>query len=326
MSWAAHELESVVLHKHLKASWRISYMAILVGALLPDFTKLPVYGLKFGNLEMVKVDNPWQYHRGWPGVGPTHSLLFGVLVGVLVYRFSRSAPWAIGLVIGQWSHALSDACDSVGTMLFFPFSTQHYALGMWAYSPQIGHNGDVASYYSGPGVVWDFLWLVLMLGLAHRALSARYFHENVEPHDPIWTWLRRRFHTPDRVLRAIFRAYVFYGACRIFGWFLWARLLNPNRGTQTLDWSWGGPGWVPSAPSPAGAATRPGLVGVTVLGAAGVAATTWLAWETMRRWARRRVVVPQCLLEPQPADIGSGGLHLSGEGISGAQQQAPTIR
>src|SRR5262249_53946414 len=54
VSWAAHELESIVLHKHLKATWRVSYMAILVGALLPDLTKLGAYGLKIGHLELVK--------------------------------------------------------------------------------------------------------------------------------------------------------------------------------------------------------------------------------------------------------------------------------
>ena len=45
MSWAAHELESVILHRHMDRTgraWRISYLAILIGALMPDFTKLPV--------------------------------------------------------------------------------------------------------------------------------------------------------------------------------------------------------------------------------------------------------------------------------------------
>jgi hypothetical protein len=67
-------------------------------------------------------------------------------------------------------------------------------------------------------------------------------------------------------------------------------LVNPNRGEQYLDWSWGGPGWVTPAPAFTGAATWPGLVGVTVFGAVGVAASTWLAWVAVRRWDRGRAV------------------------------------
>jgi membrane-bound metal-dependent hydrolase YbcI (DUF457 family) len=303
MSWAAHELESVILHKHLKVAWRISYMAILIGALLPDFTKLPVYGLNIAGHELLKADNVFQYHRGWPGMGPTHSLMFGVLVAVVVYLLTRSAPWAIGLMLGQWTHVLTDTADSVGCMVFFPFTTQHYSLGMWQYSPQMGRYGDTASYYSGLGGVWDFFWLMVLLLVARRALGERYFREHVEPTDEFWPWLRRRFHAPDRMLRAIFRAYVFYGACRIFGWFLWARFVNPNRGEQYLDWSWGGPGWVTPAPQVVGASTWPGLVGVTALGAIGVATSTWLAWVLIRRWDRGRTAAAEQRPELDTGDL-----------------------
>jgi membrane-bound metal-dependent hydrolase YbcI (DUF457 family) len=298
MSWAAHELESVILHKHLKVAWRISYMAILIGALLPDFTKLPVYGLNIAGHELLKVDNVVQYHRGWPGMGPTHSLMFGVLIAAVVYLLTRSAPWAIGLLLGQWTHALTDTADTAGCMLFFPFTTQQYSVGMYEYSSQMGRYGDAASYFSGLGGVWDFLWLMVLLLVARRALGERYFREQVEPTDDFWPWLRRRFHAPDRMLRAIFRAYVFYGACRIFGWFLWARFVNPNRGEQYLDWSWGGPGWVTPAPAFVGASTWPGLIGVTVLGVVGVVTSTWLAWVLVRRWDRGR---SEGLPEPEQA-------------------------
>ena len=47
MSWAAHELESYFLQKHV--SVKVSYLAVLAGCLLPDqFTKLPVYGFASG--------------------------------------------------------------------------------------------------------------------------------------------------------------------------------------------------------------------------------------------------------------------------------------
>jgi hypothetical protein len=69
MSWAAHELESYFIQKHVKL--RVSYLAILLGCLVPDlFTKLPVYGFSFGILHITPEHDPWKYHRGWPGVGP----------------------------------------------------------------------------------------------------------------------------------------------------------------------------------------------------------------------------------------------------------------
>ena len=307
VSWAAHELESVVLHKHLKVSWRVSYLALLVGALLPDLAKLPVYGLNIGGHELLKAADGPLYHRGWPGVGPTHSLMFGVLVAVLVHRFTRSAPWAVGMLLGQWSHVLTDTFDSVGCMVFFPFTTQHYSLGMWQYSSQMGRYGDAASYYSGLGAVWDVFWLVVLVLVARRALGADYFRENVESTDDVWPWLRRRFRLSDVTLRAIFRAYVFYGSCRIFGWFLWARLLNPDRGGQYLDWSWGGPAWVDPTPPVRGATTWPGLVGVTAFGIVGVAASTWLAWRLLRRWdRRRRAAVAERPVEPVVGDPTGG--------------------
>jgi hypothetical protein len=99
---------------------------VLIGCLAPDMlTKLPVYGIHLGPIDLDAATEPWAYHRGWPGVGPTHSLLFGVLVGLLVLWTTRNRGWALGLMIGQWAHALTDTGDSVGTMLFFPFTTQH---------------------------------------------------------------------------------------------------------------------------------------------------------------------------------------------------------
>ena len=47
MSWAAHELESYVLKKHIYV--RISYLAILAGCLAPDLiTKTWTYGFTIG--------------------------------------------------------------------------------------------------------------------------------------------------------------------------------------------------------------------------------------------------------------------------------------
>jgi membrane-bound metal-dependent hydrolase YbcI (DUF457 family) len=213
--------------------------------------------------------------------------MFGVVIAVVVYLLTRSGPWTAGLLIGVWSHVLTDVGDTAGTMLFFPFTTQHYSFGMWRYSAQEGHLGDAAAYYSGMGLVWDTFWLCVMLAVAGRALGARYFRENVETTDPLWSWMQRRFGTRDHVRRAIFRAYLVYGGSRIAGWSLWARFFNPRRGEQRFDVTWGGPRWVEAAPAMPGARTWLGLVATTAFGAAGLAATVWFAWLLVRWWSRR---------------------------------------
>jgi membrane-bound metal-dependent hydrolase YbcI (DUF457 family) len=286
MSWAAHELESYVLQKHISA--KISYLAILLGCLLPDlFTKLPVYGLQIGDLTLIKAAEPWKYHRGWPGVGPTHSLLFIVIVALLLLAWRKNRAWALGLLIGGVAHVLTDCFDSVGTMLFFPFTTQHYSTGMWAYASQEGRYGDASAYYSSLGGVWDFLWVCIAVG-GPKVFTRAFFLDKVVGDDPAWGWLQRRFRLSDTVLLAVYRAYFVYGACRVFGWFIWARLLNPNRGEQVLDWSWGGPSWVDKAPDFQTADTWAGFIGNTLLGAAGVTVSAWLLWRLVGRrlWER----------------------------------------
>ncbi|WP_129841839.1 metal-dependent hydrolase [Streptomyces sp. RFCAC02] len=274
MSWAAHELESYLLHKHIKAP--VSFLAILTGSLAPDMlTKLPVYGIRLGSL-VIAPDRPWDYHRGWPGAGPTHSLMFGVVLGVLVLWLFRSRTWALGLFAGTTAHVLTDVFDSVGTMVFFPFTTQHYSAGMWAYAAQAGRYGDAAAYYGSLGLAWDLFWLALAL-LGFRVLRARYFFTEVVPSDPAWGWLRRRLHLSDRVLLACYRAYFVYGACRIVAWTLWARLVEG----APMDWSWGGPYWVDKVTLDPVAPTT--LLAHTAVGATGLAVTLWLLWVLLVR-------------------------------------------
>ena len=113
MSWAAHEFENYFIQKHV--GLKDSFLAVVLGTQLPDLiTKSFVYGS----------DDPAQFHRGWPGVGFTHSLMFGFLVAVLVLAITKSRSWAVGILIGQWAHVLTDFADSAGTMPFFPFSTE----------------------------------------------------------------------------------------------------------------------------------------------------------------------------------------------------------
>ncbi|HMK12694.1 MAG TPA: metal-dependent hydrolase [Acidimicrobiales bacterium] len=242
MSWAAHELESYFLQKHVKVT--ISFLAILLGCLSPDlFTKLPAYGIHIGSRTLLKAADAATWQRGWPGAGFTHSLTFGVVIAIIVLGVTRSRAWFLGLLVGQFAHALTDTFDSVGTMLFFPFTTQHYGLGMWAYGAQAGRYADAAAYYSSLGGVWDVVWIVIAIsGIA--VFKRAYFFDTVVPNDPVWPWVQTRLHAPDRVLVAAYRAFFIYGACRVAAWFGWARLLNPLRGTDVFDPSWDGPRWV----------------------------------------------------------------------------------
>lgn len=282
MSWAAHELESYVIGGHLKV--KISYLAVLIGCLAPDMlTKLPVYGVHLGPIDLQPASEPWIYHRGWPGVGPTHSLMFGVVVALLVLWRTRSRGWALGLLIGQWAHALTDICDSVGTMLLFPFTTQNYTIGMWAYAAQQGKFGDADAYYSSLGGVWDLFWLVLVL-FGWKALTRDFFFSRIVADDPAWLWLRRRFRLSNRAMLALYRAYFCYGAVRIFTWTSIARLGSGDR--APIDLSWGGPAFVDEAPS-----SWPGW-GTFLLnslrGVALLALALWLVWVLLGRrlWER----------------------------------------
>jgi hypothetical protein len=243
MSWAAHELESYLIGGHLKV--KVSYLAVLIGCLAPDMlTKLPVYGFHLGPLVFEPAAEPWAYHRGWPGVGPTHGLLFGVLVALLVLWRTRNRAWAVGLLVGQWAHALTDIGDSVGTMLLFPFTTQHYTVGMWAYASQQGKFGDADAYYSSLGGVWDVVWLGLVL-VGWRALTREAFFGRVVPADRAWLWLRRRLDLSNRAMFALYRAWFLYALTRIVAWTAIARL----RSRTPIDLSWGGPWFVHRAPS-----------------------------------------------------------------------------
>jgi len=283
MSWAAHELESYFLQKHIKA--KVSYLAILLGCLLPDlFTKLPVYGWKIGSFTL-KAKIPYKYHRGWPGAGFTHSLSFGMLVGILILLVFRNRAWFIGILIGQAAHVFTDICDSVGTMVLWPFTTQHFTIGMWAYASQQGRYGDAAAYYSSLGGLWDMFWLALAF-IGWRVFSRDFFFGTVVPNDPFWGWYRRKFALSDRALLATYRAYFVYGGCRIFGWTIWARIRNPDRGIDKVDYRWGGPSFVNKV-------TLPGegwgtFLQNTAVGIVGTAIAITLLWHLFgkRLWAR----------------------------------------
>ena len=150
MSWAAHDLEPYAIQKHL--GLKVAFVPLLIGSYSPDlFTKWFVYGITIFGFEL-KADNPAQFHRGWPGVGFTHSLVFGMFVGLVLWKLVNPI-WGLSFMIGQWAHSLTDVGDTVGTMLFFPW-TQNIHIGAWAYAGQTGRLTDAGAYFSGLGCMW----------------------------------------------------------------------------------------------------------------------------------------------------------------------------
>ncbi len=238
MSWAAHDLEPYALQRHLGD--RVAILPLLLGSYAPDaLTKQFVYGVDVLGVK-VHAHDPAQLHRGWPGFGFTHSLTFGVVLASLIFAVSRSRTWTLSFLIGQWAHVLTDTGDSVGCMLFFPFTTYHVSLGAWAYAAELGRLDDAAAYFSGPGgIVWEGFWVAVCL-LSWRVVRRDYFHAVVVPNDGTWRLALR--HMPETVVLILFRASFFWGFTRWAGWILWAHFVRD----YPIDISWGGPAWAVS--------------------------------------------------------------------------------
>ena len=237
MSWVAHDLEPYVFQRKTgRSAITVSFVALVIGSWGPDIaTKWFVHGLSVAGLHL-KAGDPAQFHRGWPGVGFTHSLAFGVVVGGLVLLVTRSRPWSIGVLLGLWLHTLSDLGDTVGVMLFFPFTTHLYSLGAWANADASTRLSDAATYYSGPGFVWDAIWIALALS-CWPILRRSYFRERVAPRDGFWAWSGRLLCEDGQL--ALYRGAMFFGVCRFTTRMLWAHVLHH----YAFDPTWGGPHW-----------------------------------------------------------------------------------
>ncbi len=236
-------------------------MPLLFGSYAPDImSKWFVYGIHIGGLDL-KASDPVQFHRGWPGVGFTHSLLYGVVIALIIWRLFGSKTWAISFLIGQWAHAITDTGDTVGTMLFFPW-TIHIHFGAWAYAGQTGRVTDAAAYFSGLGGVWDAVWIVYGI-YSWRVLTRSYFETHVFTADQFWS--RANKYLPMPALLVVYRAAFFYGTSRWIAWTLWAHVVHH----YPYDLSWGGPHWVHAAHSKS--LSGPQYVGVAAIIAAIVA-------------------------------------------------------
>ena len=252
MSWAAHQFEIYAVQAHLpkKMKGKVSFWGIWLGDFTPDFlSKFWVYGITIGG-HHYGASSPHRWHRGWPGMGFTHTLFLGVLIGSLLWAWKRSRALTVGYILGYAAHALTDVNDSVGTMLIFPFSTLNWTLETWAYAATKsgGKYLDAASYYSSLGLAMDLFWLFVVLA-SWRVLTREYWRTQIVPADPhIWSWLGQRL--PDRALLAIYRATFFYGVCRLLAWTGWAhRLARPvidgvRHHGYPFDLSWTGPWWL----------------------------------------------------------------------------------
>src|SRR5204863_8847062 len=109
---------------------------------------------------------------------------------------------ALSFLIGQCAHALTDTGDTVGTMLFVPW-TIHIHLSAWAYAGQTGRLHDAAAYFSGPGAAWDAVWIVYGL-FSWRVLTRSYFEQHIYTADKPWTVANR--HVPTSGLLVVARA------------------------------------------------------------------------------------------------------------------------
>jgi membrane-bound metal-dependent hydrolase YbcI (DUF457 family) len=237
MSWAAHDLEPYAIQRHLGG--KVAFIPLLLGSYSPDVaTKWFVYGISVFGVD-VGADDPAEFHRGWPGVGFMHSLFFGVAVALVLLLVFHSRIWAFSFLLGQWAHSLTDTGDTVGTMLFFPFSQEKIDLDLWAYAGQTDRLTDAAAYHSGLGFVWDGVWVLYGL-VAWRVFTRTYFRETIVPADPFWRWAGRWL--PEIALVTLYRASYFYGTTRWAAWLIWAHVVHD----YPFDLTLGGPHWVPA--------------------------------------------------------------------------------
>ena len=167
MSWGAHQFEIYAVQAHLpkKMRGKVSFFGIWLGDFTPDFlSKFWVYGITIGDKHYGSMI-PHQWHRGWPGMGFTHTCSRAVIIASLLWLWKRNRALTVGYLLGYAADALTDVNDSVGTMLLFPFSTLNWTVNTWSYAATIegGKYLDAAAYYSSLGLVMDLFWLGVVL-------------------------------------------------------------------------------------------------------------------------------------------------------------------
>lgn len=289
MSWAAHQFEVYAVQAHLprKMKGRVSFWGIFLGDFTPDFlSKFWVYGFTFGGTRY-GASIPHQWHRGWPGMGLTHTLFFGTILTLLLWTWKRNRALTVGYLLGYAAHVLTDINDSVGTMVLFPLLRLNFTTQTWAYAATVdgGKYLDAAAYYSSLGLVMDLFWLVVVL-FSWRVLTREYWRTQIVPADArVWAWFAQFL--PERGLLALYRATFFFGVTRLVAWSVWARAIAEptidvvQRRGYPVDLSWTGPWWLTARSLPH---VNPWLALPTALGLLGL--VYWAVsklWEPMGR-------------------------------------------
>ena len=301
MSWAAHQFEVYAVQAHLpkKLRGKVCFFGIYLGDFTPDFlSKFWVYGITI-NGRHYGSSIPHQWHRGWPGMGVTHTVFLGAVLAMLIWWWKRHRAFTVGFMLGYAAHALTDINDSVGTILLFPLNSLNWTIETWAYAATI-HGGkylDAAAYYSSLGLVMDLLWLVVVL-CSWRVLTRDFWRTQVVPANPrTWAWFGKFL--PERGLLALYRATFFYGLCRMVAWFTWAHVIaRPTidgevRRGYPIDLSWTGPWWIEARSLPH---VSPWIVLPTAL--VMLVAIYWVIarlWDPMGRAEARRRRTPTSL-------------------------------
>ena len=161
---------------------------------------------------------------------------------MVVLAVTRSRSWALGILIGQWAHVLTDFADTAGDDALLPVLDRAGHDRACGSTPQPkGATAMPPPTTSSLGGVWDLFWLVITLVFAWRALTP-----DLLPHDD-----RRRRpeglglvapQAPTARGRAadVLLGIMFYGLGRLATWFVFARV---DAGAD-LDVNWGGPSWV----------------------------------------------------------------------------------
>jgi|GEM_PF-356293 len=286
MSWAAHQFELYAVQAHLpkKMKGKVSFFGIFLGDFAPDFfAKFWVYGITI-NGKRYGASIPEKWHRGFPGMGFTHTVFFGIVLALLLWLWKRNRALTVGFMLGIAAHAITDVNDSVGTMLLFPFTTLNWSMQTWAYAATKsgGKYLDAAAYYSSLGLVMDLFWLVVVL-MSWKVLTREYWRTQVVPADAR-LWARLGKWIPERGLLALYRATFFYGVCRLIAWSLYARVFSHpvingvKRRGFPMDLSWTGPWWIPG-----GARSLPNVNPWIVLPAA-LALLAVIYWALARLW------------------------------------------
>jgi membrane-bound metal-dependent hydrolase YbcI (DUF457 family) len=230
---------------------KVSFFGIYLGDFTPDFlSKFWVYGVTI-NGHHYGATNPARWHRGFPGMGITHTVFLGSLITLGIWLWKRNRAFAVGYMLGYAAHALTDINDSVGTVLLFPYSWTNFTVQTWSYAATVegGKYLDAAAYYSSLGFVMDLFWLVVVL-FSWRCLTRDYWRTEIVPPDArIWARLAQIL--PERGLLALYRATFFYGVCRMISWSMWAHVFSYPKGIPGVagrgypyDLSWTGPWWI----------------------------------------------------------------------------------